>query len=101
MKTYRCLRCGWEKETTENLDLECPNCDEPLQVEINDEEGDINIAEVLEQDFIREMQNNIMTLGNNKVWKIIETQRNPFTRIEYRKLFFVSGGKVPKKGIKI
>jgi len=104
-KIYRCLKCGWEKDTIEDLDLECPLCKSDLQIEISDENIDNNVATNLENaldvGLVISMETNIKELGHNKCWEIIEDISNPLTRIEYRKLFISAGGEVPEKEIKI
>jgi len=48
-KIYRCLKCGWEKETDEH-ELECPIChSKNVRVEEN-EEYDNKIADNLEKE---------------------------------------------------
>jgi len=95
-KEYRCLKCGWFKRTTEDLDLECPLCQEGLQVEFDTEEQDEKILKLIQEDEIEQMKWRIRTDGSNNVWNLIEAIKNPFARAEKRVIFIKAGGVVPR-----
>ena len=101
---YRCFKCGWqkkEKELKEEIGLTCPNCGEPILIDMDNEEDDNIIASMIEEEEIAQMKDAIAQDGNDFVWQDIESIRNIHTRIEERRLFLKAGGIIPEKEIKI
>jgi predicted DCC family thiol-disulfide oxidoreductase YuxK len=97
MKTIilKCEACSYIKETTEDylFDNRCPLCNSKMIPVID--QTDIN--EIVMVDLIEQMKKNLIQLGSNKVWSIIEGLANPKQRIRYRKVFLDAGGIVPDK----
>ena len=99
--TFRCLECGKSKEILGNIDdLDredgfCPFCG--ADMELQDTDGLIDIAHIVNLDNLNQMKNHITELGSGRVWTIIEEFQNAKTRLAYRKLFFEAGGIMPEK----
>jgi len=108
----KCNNCGNIKEIFESekdmylyeQDKEhCFICGGEFKIinEKNVAEKEISIAEIVYKDLIEGMKRNILLLGNNKVWGIIEGFENAETRLKHRQLFLKADGKIPINEIKL
>ena len=111
LKWYRCEECGWEVETDFH-ELECPIChSKNVRVEINDEMDSEVLAKMMkenntfieekENDQIKQMEDNIENLGNDRTWELIEQMTYAEIRVTLRGYFFKAGGYVPEHNIEV
>jgi len=97
MYIMRCDKCGWWEERDSVLITKCPNCNSPLIIDLEADE-DINPTELGEEDsHLIKIRNEIKAKGSKKIWGFIEEIENPRIRINFRKLFFKAGGKMPER----
>lgn len=57
------------------------------------------IANIVNQDLITNMERQIKEIGHSRVWEIIERFGYTKTRLSYRKIFLEAGGIIPKTEI--
>jgi len=93
LKKYKCINCGYEK-SSENEDFTCPICNGLLNEQIG-------LQEALDAYFEASIKRDIDSLGNDRVFEIIEGFSRPETRLAYRRIFTKYGGKIPKRKINI
>lgn len=96
---FKCPNCNLIKEIFEDIedlteDILCPICESPMN--LAEETAQAFLADVVEEGGIEDMGISLLELGDKKVWRIIDSFKNPKTRIGYRRLFFKAGGEVPK-----
>ena len=96
-----CKNCGFEKvEISINIDtVTCSLCggNMLMQKDIDKLSVKTDIVALCHEIAQDSMKHNINTLGNDKVWDIINSNfRKSITRVAYRKLFFKAGGYVPE-----
>ena len=102
----RCLNCGYSSEVALVITEKCSHCGELLI--INDTEEDEQIAKEMERKD-REMKrrfnkedlgiakHNIKTYGKKEYWRVMENIKDPYHRIEDRKLFFQALKEIKKE----
>ena len=101
-KIYHCEECGWSCETDFH-ELECPIChSKNVRVEVDDEMDSEVIAQMIEEnnnfieekqkDQIKQMEDNIKNLGNDRTWELIEQMSYAEIRVTSRDYFFKAGG---------
>lgn len=98
---YRCVKCGWIRVTWEEIEGNCPICDNRLRLESFGEGDDERILQLLQEEEINDMKNTIRVSGDRLVWNLIEKKKNYYIRLDEREIFFLAGGVVPNKEIKI
>ena len=97
MIKLKCNTCGFTKEVSDSyeFDNDCIICGSAMQKECSKEK----LKDIVKEHCETQMKDNIVKLGNNRVWHVIENLANPKTRIRYRKLFFDAGGEFKGKEV--
>jgi hypothetical protein len=90
-----CFICGGEYELIEENNSK----NRPYIPERNacpkEKNREMQINEIVHTDLIEGMKKNISTLGNDKVFDIIEKFKSAEMRLSHRKLFLEAGGEFP------
>ena len=96
MKTYRCKKCGYEKESAFDEGLECPLCRTKLIVGIDENTQDEQVLELIVEKELEIMKDTIREAGSDIVWHKIEKIDDAKERVNERAIFIKVGGIVPR-----